>query len=462
MASSTDFWFEPDAEFYAAVEDNVVVGQTTSMTRQGLQEGELFSFSDTGFDGDNLDGDDLDDDHASVEQEERPANLRDILTNTFTYGYGNALGLETDTQLLYADVDNHDPSELDINKRVAKAGFLEEESGRLTLVKANLIGHLATLPWPGDDFWSSDPDLDYEESDEEGTVREKRQQLKKAHDKRYSTKKEYEMFENDRLYIERIFEREYGLLSPDKVDYILCLEKEEDRREVLTVCSNQTKRKLRRPVVLLIGAIEKPSREKPETKEGWAVVYDFFNNHITIKPYLMDKTHHPLAQKWDSDIPSDGVCLTGHPAVFVDKILQLEAEIKAGINEAHTAQVLVYYLVARWLILHWKALSAIKVDGQATMTDEELEKVSDAKRYMLHESAKIELPQEKPQTAPGKSIRVFEHLQAHLEDYEAAIRKEAVKAKKAGNETAAEDAVKLYDKLTGMLQEFNMNADKDV
>lgn len=456
MASSTDFWFQSDDEFYAAVEDNVVVGQTASMTRQGLREDEPFAF-----DGTDFDDDDHDENSAPVEEEEYPLKLKDILLNP--YHYGNSLGCDADSQLLYADVDNHDSSKLDINQSVAKCGFLEEESDRSKLMKAKLLDHLASLPlgWQSDNFWNTDPDLEYEDSEDEDKIKEMRQKLKKETDERYGKKKDWDTFQRDRSFVERNLERDYGLLCPDKVNYLLSLD-EVDGREVLNIFSNQCKRKLKRPVVLLIGAVDKPSMQKPGTKEGWAVVYHFFSNKITVKPFLLDKTHHPLAQNWDTDVPNDGICLTGNPAIFVDKVLQLEADIKSELNEAHTSQILVYYVVARWLILHWKALSAIKDDGQATMTDENREKVSDAKRFMLRESAKIDVPREKPQPAPKKTIRVFEHLQAHLEDYEAAIRHEAIKAKDAGNETAADDAVKLYGKLTEMLQEFNMNAEKDV
>ncbi|KAL8997752.1 MAG: hypothetical protein Q9188_006251 [Gyalolechia gomerana] len=455
MTSSTSFWFAPDAEFYAAVEDNVVVGGSVSLTRQGLHEDEPF------FDDDHDD----DDDNVPSDEERDPLKLRDILTDILYYG--NCLGFETDAQLLYADVDSHDPSELDFNKRVAKSGFLEEESDKSKQAREKLIDHLASLPWQTDNFWDGDSDdLDAEDDFDEEKVKEKRQRLKERYDRMYSKTKDADKYKKDRERIARVFGRDFGLLSSDKVDYILGLEDEEDRREVLNVCSNQSMRKLQRPVVLLIGTIEKPSEEKPGTKQGWAMVYNFYDDHITIKPFISNKTHHPLAQKWDTDIPNDGICLTGHPATFVDKVLQLEGEIKSkeqeGDIQTYASQILVYYFATRWLILHWKALSGMKVDGEVAMTDEGLGKVSDAKSFMLRISAQIKLPHEKRQPAAKKTIRGFEHLQSHLEDYEASIRKEAVRAKEAGNERAAEDAAKLYGKLTKLLQAFHMNAEKEV
>ncbi|KAL8935519.1 MAG: hypothetical protein Q9211_004663 [Gyalolechia sp. 1 TL-2023] len=224
----------------------------------------------------------------------------------------------------------------------------------------------------------------------------------------YNKVKDAEKYKENRERITREFERDYGLLSSDKVDYILGLEDKKDRREVLNVCSNQSMRKLQRPVVLTVG----------------------------------------------------------HPAAFVGKVLQLKDELKSkeqkGDMQTYASQILVYYFVARWLILHWKALSGIKVDSEVAMTDENLEKISDAKYFMLQKSANIELPCEKRQHPAKKTIQAFEHMQSYLEDYEGAIREEAVKAKEVGKETAAEDAVKLYSKLTELLQAFNRNAEKDV
>ncbi|KAL9024939.1 MAG: hypothetical protein Q9196_006144 [Gyalolechia fulgens] len=148
MKSSTSFWFAPDAEFYAAIEDSVVVGQLASLTRQALHEDEPF-FDD-------------DDEDAPRDKEKHPLKLRNLPTDTLYYG--NCLRFGNDAQLLYADIDIHDTCELDINKRVAKAGFLEQESDKSKQAREKLIDHLASLPWKTDNFWDGDPDhLDEED-----------------------------------------------------------------------------------------------------------------------------------------------------------------------------------------------------------------------------------------------------------------------------------------------------------
>lgn len=224
-------------------------------------------------------------------------------------------------------------------------------------------------------------------------------------------------------------------------------------------------RKLQRPVILLVGMVEKPSAEESETKRGWAIVYNLYNNRVTVKPFLSDKTHHPLAEKWDVDLPDDGISLTGHPSAFVEKILQLQADIKSKKHGrdplTYGSRILVYYLIAKWLVRHWKALTGIKkADDVAAMTDEELETVNEAKGIMLAKSARIELPSKKQQRTAKKAIRAFGFLLSDLEDYEMAIRSKAVRAKEAGNEAAAKNAAKLYSQLWEQLQAFDIDPEK--
>ncbi|KAL8718752.1 MAG: hypothetical protein Q9225_004149 [Loekoesia sp. 1 TL-2023] len=431
--SSSSFWFAPDAEYYAATEDYAIVNESASWVRRGLYEEELFLHDDdeNSNDGENDLG------------KECKLTLRDVLTDPIAYG--NCLGLRTDTQLLYADVDSNDPSHLEINKRVAKEGFLEEESDRSKKTKENLIDHLVSLSHKPLDSYDSDyGDIDdVDEVDDPDEAKAKRERILRA------------------------LERTHGLVSPRKVDYILSLEDEGDRREVLNICSNQAIRKLQRPVILLVGMVEEPSAEESKTKKGWAIVYNLYNNRITVKPFLSDETHHPLAEKWDADLPDDGISLTGHPSAFVEKILQLQAEIESKKHEedplTYASRILVYYLIAKWLVRHWKALTGIKqADDVAAMTDEGLEKVNEAKGIMLAKSARIELPSKKQQPTAKKAIRSFGFLLSDLEDYEMTIRSEAVKAKEAGNEAAAENAAKLYDQLREQLQAFNMDPEKEL
>ena len=429
MMSSAEIWFASDAEFFIAKEDCAIVNESATWARRNQlddedEENHLVLDDDDYVHGDEEDGD-----------KKRKWTFGDEL-DYYLKG-GNCLCLGVDTQLLYADLheNNQDPQE--ISRRVAKEGLLEEETDKSKNAKTQLIDFLVSLPSRSFDPWESYGD------DRDESVREEKRER-----------------------IIRLFEQDSGLLSPDKVDYILNLDNEGDRREVLNLCSNQQQRKLQRPVVLLVGAIKKPSPEPLGSKRGWAVVYDFHNNNLTVKPFLADKTHHPIAQSWDADIPEDGISSIESPGSFVNKILQFKADIDSKAHEQdsllHGTRILVYSFVAKWLVAHWKGLASLKqVDDDEAMTDDKLEKVAEAQEAMRAQAADIEYPPSKrAPPAATKMIHSFEYLQSDLEDYEMMIRGEAVKAKEAGNEAAAENAAKHYDHLWELLQTVNLNAEK--
>lgn len=164
--SSSSFWFAPDTEFYAATEDYAIVNESASRVRRGLYE-ELF------LDGDNGNSNDSENGFGK----ELRLTLRDVLTDPIAYG--NYLGLRTDTQLLYADVDSNDPSHLEINKRVAKEGFLEEESGRSKITKEKLIDYLASFSHTTPNSYDPDYDEvdDVDEVDEPDEAQAKRERI---------------------------------------------------------------------------------------------------------------------------------------------------------------------------------------------------------------------------------------------------------------------------------------------
>ncbi|KAL9596698.1 MAG: hypothetical protein Q9219_005609 [cf. Caloplaca sp. 3 TL-2023] len=414
--SRTNFWFGPDEQFRAAREDCAIVNGSGSWLWHRHYTQELW------FDDDDDQG-----------------TLKYLFVNDALYG--DSLRYSIDTRLLYADVDSHDPSHADISHRVAEAGFLEEESSKSKEAKGKLIDYLAIPAGKWDDVLETAYDaVDRGEED-----------IKK------------QKIEN------RFCGWGYGALEQNEVDYILGLEDEEDRREILNACSGQHMRKLQRPVVLLIGMIEDPwVVDELQSKKGWAIVYNFYDNRITVKPFLADladEAHHPLAQKWNTDIPDDGISLIGHPAAVVEKILQLEAiqslEDEKDLSTLKT-HILVYYLVSKWLIDHGIALTHIKqADGDATLTDDHLGKLSEAKDKMLAAAAKIPIPHKKRQRHVEKKMESFQYMQRNLEDGEMSFRNEAVEAKAAGNEAAAEKAAKLYDQLWKLLQEFNMDPENE-
>lgn len=418
--SRASLWFVPNEEFNAATEDYAIVNESTSWAQRGLQEHNSFLGDDSDLELEYSDG------------EARKITFKDVINGLIDYG--NSFSLGPDTQLLYGDVDGDDKEHRDINTRIAKEGFLEEEPEKSKDARQKLISYLARISYDKNPV--KDDDVDYED---------------------FAAKK--------KEITEQKLARNKGLVSPKIVDYLISLEEGGEREAIdaiLSVLSNQHLRKTYRTVILLIGMIDKGPAKEPGSKEGWAIAYDFQTNRITVKPYLFDKTHHPLAEKWDVELPEDGICFSGHPSAFVDKVYQLEADVKGKRHEVdpqhYGFRMLVYYFIAEWIVRHWKVLEHVeKANGEATMTTEGLERVEEAMRAFLEESANIDFPEKRQEPTPRKPINTFVNLQRDLEDWEPTIREEAIKAKGAGDEVAANKAAELYENLWEQLQAFNMS-----
>lgn len=418
--SRASLWFVSDEEFDIATEDYALVNESASWLQNGLADNSTYVGDD----------DDFDDEH--YDEEGRRLTFQDVAKNIVSYT--NSFALNAGSQLIYADVDGDDKIHRDINTRVAKQGFLDEAPEKCKQAREKLIHYLVQIPYDRhvEEGRGSSPEPDAEE-------------------KRKDTEAE--------------LRRNKGLVSPRIIDYLISLEKDEDQEATLSVLSNQALRKTYRPVMLLIGMIDKGSARKPGSKEGWAIAYNFHTNCITIKPYLFDDSHHPLAERWDAELPKDDICFSGQPSDFVGKLSQLTADnkskdpVKKGVE--YGFRILVHYFVAHWIVCHGKALTKIPaVGGKAAMTDEELEKVKEAMRAILKESANIDFPEKVQHPTTRQPIDMFLHLQRDLEGWEPIIRKQAIKAQEAGDEETAHKAAELYENLWQQLQAFNMSPEK--
>ncbi|KAL8916231.1 MAG: hypothetical protein Q9208_008629 [Pyrenodesmia sp. 3 TL-2023] len=392
--SKASLWFVSDEEFDVATEDYALVNESASWLQHGLADNSTYVGDDDDFDAEYYDG------------EEKPLTFQDVAKNIGSYS--NSFTLSSGSQLVYADVDGENEFHRDINTRIAKQGFLDEAPEKCKQAKEKLIRHLVQIPYDRhvEEGRSSSlkPDAEHKREDTEAELRTSK-----------------------------------GLVSPRVIDYLISLKKDEDLEATLSVLSNQTLRKTYRPVMLLIDMIDKGSSRKPGSKEGWAIAYNFHTNCISIKPYVFDDSHHPLAERWDVELPKDKICFSGQPSDFVGKISQLAADNK-GENAALT--------------------EIPAVGGKAAVTDEELEKVKEAMQAILKESANIDFPEKVQHRTTRQPIDTFLHLQRDLEGWEPIIRKQAIKAKEAGDEATANKAAELYENLWQQLQAFNISLEK--
>lgn len=128
--STASLWFVTDAEFDAATEDYAVVEASVPWVRHALREDNHYLEDDCFF-------------HDDCDDEDLKLTYKDVINNVFYYG--NSLGLGADTQLLYADVDQSDEKHRDIGKRVAKEGFLEEETETSKEAREKLIDYIVHM-----------------------------------------------------------------------------------------------------------------------------------------------------------------------------------------------------------------------------------------------------------------------------------------------------------------------------
>ncbi|KAL8691518.1 MAG: hypothetical protein Q9224_004160 [Gallowayella concinna] len=342
--------------------------------------------------------------------------------------YGDIFGYDHGERLVYADVDRDNQKHQNISQEIAKGGFLEEDIDRETTKK--LFDALSVI---------RRRDIDSEDSVEDTQPRTKREQRAAR--------------------IERTL-KQTGYVTRRMIDYVLQLEGEENRRKALAVLSRQNLRKIQRPVMLLIGMIDKFSAG---VREGWLIGYAFNANNIIIKPYHADKTQHPLAERWDVELPDDGISFRGRPSAYVSKLLEAYKEIQKVQSDKdledplYSHRMEVYTSAIEWITDHWRALASIEqVDGDVPMTDGGL---------LALNNMIVRLPEVMPdkpyhktphlQETLANGMNTLQVMQKILEDNEGSVRLDALMAKQDGKEVTAQKVAKLYGELLEKLQQFN-------
>ncbi|KAL8805268.1 MAG: hypothetical protein Q9182_002036 [Xanthomendoza sp. 2 TL-2023] len=391
-------WFVPEEEFLARTEDYAVVGYSATWVKNHL----LDTYS---------------------------ADVDDVVNHPAMYG--DIFGTEDGERLVYADVDRDNHEHQDITQDIAKGGFLAEDIDQETTKK--LFDSLSII--------HATHDIDIEDSAEDTQGKTKREQRAAR--------------------LERTL-KQTGYVSSRMIDYVLELEGEENRRKVLAVLSRQNLRKVQRPVMLLIGMIDKFSAG---VREGWLIGYAFNTHNIIIKPYHADKTQHPLAEKWDVELPDDGISFRGRPSAFVSKLLEANAEIQKGYGDEDIKDPLlgfkleVYYSAATWMVDHWKALASIEqVDGDIPMTYEGILALDD----LIEHIPEVKHPKPYHMTAYQQEVwtsklNTLQCMQKILEDNEVSVRWDALEAQRDGQEAVAQKVAKLYEELLEKLQQFNQD-----
>ncbi|KAI4278355.1 MAG: hypothetical protein LQ337_001057 [Flavoplaca oasis] len=426
--STASKWFVPEDEYLASTEDYAVVGESALFVKNHLIDNpaqrlasHLAGISDP--------------------------NFHDILYHRLHDGdpYRSRGGAIIGPQLVYADVDRDNEEHQRLVKDAAIEGLVDEDSNDIKKASRKLTEFMHRhCPGCLDSV--------------EGLSESEREELEAA-------------IEKDKEDDDEQQKGPSGYMSEMMIEYVLQLEKEEDRRQALTVISGQGRRRNPRPVLLLLNIIYKVSEGG---QEGWLIGYNFYANNIIIKPFqAKDGTQHPLAESWNVELPEDGVSWKGRPTEFIyDKLFPLNDEIaknkvsdaaKETRNETYGFKLLAYYSIGDWLRLNSAAIMSIKpTEGEIPLKREVQYAVSRCCGTIEMETEKVPFPH-CPEASEEGSIRsksALKYMETLLEDYEMDVREQALEAKKAGKEDVAQNVAKLYENLLEQLRSFNMNPEK--
>ena len=399
MSSATaKRWFVPNDEYHNMTEDYAFVGETAAKVSQ-----ELFAY----------------DNETEHPWTTRSKNLRDRLRDT-DRGAGCYGSLGEGNILVYADVNESDPEH-----------------------KKKVYGSLA-----------KEVCLDKENKKAEAKREELTKVLKKAGKDKFDDDDDYEDWLEDSFGAAL----ELGTLDRVLVDGIIQLKDEGDMRVLLNFLSGQTKKKTSRPVLLLIGMIDKAETDKRGLTEGWAVGYDFLKKILIIKPFISKKGHHPLGEKWNDKVANDGISFTGTAALFANNFVKLAGQV-GGKPEADGYKLLVHTFVSHWIMGQWEGFSAMEPDKWTEAFEKSM---ADARKTILASLGERTVAMKKKSGEWKGPMLAFDKLANELAIEEGAFRYAALDARKKGNEKAAQNAADLYDRMVKDLRSFNENPDNQI
>ncbi|KAI4096371.1 MAG: hypothetical protein LQ339_007013 [Xanthoria mediterranea] len=419
--STASKWFVPPDVYFASIEDYAVVGESAVYVKNNLIEypehRALAVYDST---------------PVCPGVRERHPDMGDIF-RLFVDDEHNRD--DEGLRLLYADVDRDNEEHQQRVRDAAMAGFVEAES---TDVQEAIRGIV-----------------------ERWAMRAKHEQPEDIREERMAMHEE--AFEDEAR------RGTVGYIHKHLIDHVLGLKSEEDRRRVLMIISRQHRRKSPRPVLLLLDMIDKFS---PGAKEGWLIGYDFYADKIIIKPYHAVEgtgSEHPLTEKWDIQLPDDGVSWKGHPVDFVahelpqllkeiDDHEEREQESKSK-SQTYGFKLLAYHTVTRWIHRHWDAMTSVKPAESevAYCSADELEGFEDR---IQAEAEKFTFTDQTPDKEDDPLMLLFKNMQRALEVLETAVQYEVHGAKEAGKEDMALNAAKLYKRGVEQLRSFNLNPEK--
>ena len=321
--------------------------------------------------------------------------------------WSGCYGFSTPGKLIYADVDDKDPShQQEVYGKLAKEPDLAEETKEAATAAKELV-----------DFLNAG--LDSED-------------------------------QSPALFVEAM---RAGELEPEIVDYLLQVKDKEGTQMLLNVLSRQSKRKTPRPVMILVGMIDKAQTDKRGLTEGWAIGYDFLKGFLIIKSFCSKKDQHPLGETWYGNVSDDGISFKGTPAVFAQNFVNLGNQIGSSTGN-NGLGLLVHTFVANWILRQWKGLSNVEPN---VWTKEFKKSIKDAKKKIEAILEGLTVAVKEKTGEPKLPMDAFEALEKKLTNEDGFFRLSALEAREKGNKEAAQNAAVFYERLVKDLKSFNEN-----
>lgn len=396
MTSTADRWFVSDKQYHLSTNDYALVRRSTASVHEDLLETDMIRTR-------------------IIDTE---ATFRDEYDQLkFEPCYEFALH----GRLVYADVDDQDPAHKEkVFDQGVKETPIEEDSEKTAEIKKELIKVC------GEAWYSKDDDS---ENDEESMSQEEREQW---------TQRDLKMLIRQ------------GLIEPPICSLLLTAKTVEDKEEILSIVSGQSKRPIKRPVLVLVDMIDSKQNAEVGQTEGWVIAYDFVKELLVIKPFISKKGKHPLGEKWYGDVAQDGVSFCGTLKEFAKTYAEFGNTVDPA-NKDDGFRMLVQTVAARWIDFFGKDLVA----AYGTEFQPDLLAVKEANEKILKAMENIKFPTVQKNEKPGYEIEPLLWLQSVIETEEAGIRDAAVDAKEKGEEKVAQDAAKLYESVLKQIKDFN-------
>ena len=397
-------WLGPDEQFDSVELDYAVVNRAALEIKQATRR----------LDNTSIDFDDSEDEPATF------ADLAELNSNSYNcYGFGGDYG-----QLVFADVDQADPTHEEKVRKACAEPKLTEESEKTLEVKRKYIDWAMKM-------WDD-------------VEKDKCNHFAIPEDKRRSRIEK-------NLDIERV-----GALPVGSLEYMLGKDKDE-RNELLMLLSGQTKLTSQRPVYFLVNVIDTAQTTVVGETKGYTTAFDVLENRLIIKPFFSKEGHHPLGDRWLDDHADDSISFIGTPTEFVAQYLDYAkiTDAKDAPTEDDGFKIFIWNEVADWITTEFDALSQIN-----EITEEQKDEISKLFENLSTKLEKIIFPK-KEKTKPEPKDRLdrgMEVLLDGLETMQFNLRRAAVKAKKDGKEQKAEKAAEVYEKVKESLEEYKKSS----